>query len=377
MLGKKALFTVAVGTGSALLTGSALYAFQLNNLTSDSQSQIQSLTRQLQAQERNESKIMNQFLECQKKGDETVAKLSDEISKARTDLEMAYLKKEGAIRDVLEEDFKRSLKLLTAAHSEHLHDQLKAQFDSLNAQFQNILEDEMNKHKNRYCEQLKQSVVKLHEVEKTIKTRKDLDEQEVKSRRLWVLCQALKDTLKNSFGAQEPKKLNNQIDGLKRIANDLNDNSLIQNVLSSLIKTASDTPVYSEDTLVQRFKNVDRLCRRVALVKEDNGSITRYLLSYLQSLLIIDNVKVDPEEVAGDKVVDISRFNTFSILARINYCLDHKQFEQGLRYANLLKGAPARVASEWIEDLRTHLEIRQAADIIESMAATYTVRSIN
>lgn len=278
---------------------------------------------------------------------------------------------------MLEEDFKRSLKLLTAAHTEHLNDELKAQFNSLNEQFRSILDEQIAQHKNKYCEQLKASVFKLHEIEKTINTRKELDEQEVKSRKLWIMCQSLKGVLKNSFGSQEPKQLNVQIDGLKRVAGDLTDNSLIQNVLSSLIKTATDTPVYSEDTLVNRFKNVDRLCRRVALVKEDNASITKYVLSYLQSMFVIDNIKVDPEEVAGSKVVDINRFNTFSILARINYCLNQKQFDQCLRYANLLKGAPARVASEWIRDLRTHLEIRQAADILESEAAIYTIRSIN
>merc|ERR1712029_1004843 len=244
---------------------------------------------------------------------------------------------EGKIREVLEEDFKRSLKLLTAAHTEHLNDQLKAQYDTLRSQFENILEEQLNLHKNKYCEELKSSVVKLHEIEKTINTRKDLDEQ-------------------------EPKKLTNQIESFKKVANDLPDNSLIQNVLSSLIKTAIDTPVYSEDTLIERFKKVDKLCRRVALVKEDNASISKYLLSYLQSVFLIDNIKVDPEEVKGDKVVDINRLNTFSILARINYCLNQKQYEQCLRYASLLKGASARVASDWVNDLRTHLEIRQAAD---------------
>ena len=278
---------------------------------------------------------------------------------------------------MLEDDFKRSLKLLTAAHSEHLHDQLKEQYDQLNNQFQNVLEDQLNQHKNKYCEDLKESVFKLHEIERTINARKDLDEQEVKSRRLWVLCQSLKDILKNSFGSQEPKNLASQLDGLKRIANDLTENSLIQNVLSSLIKTASETQVYSEDTLIHRFRNVDKLCRRVALVKEEHDSITQYVLSFLQSLFIIDIVKIDPEEIEGTKVVDINRFNTFSLLARIDYCLNQKKFEQCLRYANLLKGAPARIANEWINDLRTHLEIRQAADILESEAAVYTVRSIN
>lgn len=247
----------------------------------------------------------------------------------------------------------------------------------MNNQFQNILDEQLNQHKNKYCEDLKSSVYKLHEIEKTINTRKELDEEEVKSRRLWILCQSLKDVLKNSFGSEEPKKLDKQIDGLKRLANELSENPLIQNVLSSLIKTAKDEYIYSEDTLIERFNNVDHLCRRVALVKEDNASISKYLLSYLQSVFVLDNIKVDPEEVSGEKVVDISRFNTFSILARIRYCLNQKKFEECLRYANLLKGAPARVASDWIKDLRTHLEVRQAADIIQAEASIYTIRSIN
>ena len=51
MLGKRALLVAAVGTGSALLTGTALYAFELNHLTSDAQHQIQNLSRQITAQE--------------------------------------------------------------------------------------------------------------------------------------------------------------------------------------------------------------------------------------------------------------------------------------------------------------------------------------
>ena len=51
MLGKKALFTAAVGTGTALLTGTALYAFELNHLTSDAKHQIENLSRQITAQE--------------------------------------------------------------------------------------------------------------------------------------------------------------------------------------------------------------------------------------------------------------------------------------------------------------------------------------
>lgn len=50
-LSKKALFTAAVGAGAALLTGTTLYAFELNGLTNNAQNQIQTLSRQITAQE--------------------------------------------------------------------------------------------------------------------------------------------------------------------------------------------------------------------------------------------------------------------------------------------------------------------------------------
>lgn len=62
MLGKRALYTVAAAAGSSLLTGSALYAFELNHLTTDAQSQIQTLTRQIQVQE--VSKIVDDCFNC-------------------------------------------------------------------------------------------------------------------------------------------------------------------------------------------------------------------------------------------------------------------------------------------------------------------------
>lgn len=51
MSGKRALLSVAIGTGAALLTGSGLYAYELNHLNNDSQHQIQNLSRQITAQE--------------------------------------------------------------------------------------------------------------------------------------------------------------------------------------------------------------------------------------------------------------------------------------------------------------------------------------
>ena len=50
--------------------------------------------------------------------------------------------------------------------------------------------------------------------------------------------------------------------------------------------------------------------------------------------------------------------------------------EQALRYMNLLKGEPQHVASDWLHDLRVHLETVQAAKAILTYAAVQAMESM-
>lgn len=50
--------------------------------------------------------------------------------------------------------------------------------------------------------------------------------------------------------------------------------------------------------------------------------------------------------------------------------------EQALRYMNLLKGEPKKVAKDWLKDLRIHLESMQAAEAILTYAAVQAIQSV-
>lgn len=50
--------------------------------------------------------------------------------------------------------------------------------------------------------------------------------------------------------------------------------------------------------------------------------------------------------------------------------MDRGNFVQALRYANLLKGASRRAASDWINETRLLLETQQAVDLLLAHAAT-------
>lgn len=154
------------------------------------------------------------------------------------------------------------------------------------------------------------------------------------------------------------------IDALSRIA------------LRSIPKGVLDSGVYSEDALIQRFEKVQHVCRRVSLVDEEHSSLMRYALSYLQSMLIIDRSRISEQEV-GDEEIDVTRLGTYDLLARIQYYLKERNLEMSLRYANQLRGEPRKVASDWIRDVRNHLEVRQVSSILQAQSSAATLRSLN
>lgn len=209
--------------------------------------------------------------------------------------------------------------------------------------------------------------------------RDQLDKEERAAKELWLVCQVLRDSLKrnqsNLSGESVPRPLNNEITAVKETLKEfLNQNPLAKVAIESIPADVLREGVYTEDELIKRFATVDRVCRRVALVNEGGDSLFKYLLSYVQSLLIIGDSKIPQEELEDQETVDPSKWDTFDILSRVKHSLRNNNLEMALRYANQLRGEPRNVATDWIRDTRLHLETRQAADILLGQAASISVQ---
>jgi len=110
------------------------------------------------------------------------------------------------------------------------------------------------------------------------------------------------------------------------------------------------------------------------LIDENGGSLIRYGLSYLQSILA-----GSPEirsQVSEDETVDLGKLNTFDILVRTRYHLEKDNLQDALRFMNLLRGEPHHVAEDWLKDLRLHLEAAQAARAVLAYASVRTIESM-
>lgn len=166
--------------------------------------------------------------------------------------------------------------------------------------------------------------------------------------------------------------------------------------MKSLPEEAKNRGVYPENAIRERFLKVEQLARRLALVPEKDATIVTYILSYLQSILIIQPKELISKPELDNELIDFSQLTTFDILDRtrfvrkshidkcscfltlvcilfyfiFRYFVDRGNFVQALKYANLLKGASRNIASDWINETKLLLETQQAVRILLSHAAT-------
>ena len=69
------------------------------------------------------------------------------------------------------------------------------------------------------------------------------------------------------------------------------------------------------------FLQVERMAKKLALVPEDGASLPIYLLSYLQSFLLVKAVSPIPKSELDDEPIDAEALNTYEILQRARYTI--------------------------------------------------------
>lgn len=91
---------------------------------------------------------------------------------------------------------------------------------------------------------------------------------------------------------------------------------LVQAVLAGIPEEAKIRGVYPEDALRERFLKVEKVARNVALIPAEGARLHLYILSYIQSLLLLKAANPIPQAELNDEVVDFSTLSTNDILQR-------------------------------------------------------------
>lgn len=247
-------------------------------------------------------------------------------------------------------------------HRRELDEQNKA----LTREYMLRIEGEVLKVENKY----RPIVNNVKKLEAHLQSLEELRRHEEPARLMWLTCQSLLEKLR--FSPMEPLEKNPDYEMLKKFAAESDPVAI--KVLDSLPAKALKEGVCSEEMLIDRYFKLESICKRVAMVGEHGGGLGKYLVSYLQSLFIFDNVRPSEDELSGKSLVDPTSWQTYDILGRVRWCLKQHNIEQAIRYANQLKGQARLVARDWIRDARLHLETKQAIDILSTYAKSVSVK---
>uniref|UniRef100_A0A0P5AVY5 MICOS complex subunit MIC60 n=1 Tax=Daphnia magna TaxID=35525 RepID=A0A0P5AVY5_9CRUS len=357
--------------------GTKLGEEEVNILMAHAYWKIITLQKELAKQQSREQQRLKGALDMQRKEDFSIleSRLRVELERQYYELKAKYNQDISFHEKTLSDQFTQQLKLQAAAYTDHLNDSLKTQYLELKRTFEAERELDIAKLSALHHEDL----AKLHGMGKGIQDaihdRAEKDRISRQVRELWIAAQSMMDSLRSNATVHLPwneqrRPLN--LNGLNQALN--NNDEFASAVLESIPQSAVSQGILPQGALKERFQNVERVCRRVALIDENGGSVLRYALSYLQSMMV---VKVDARPPPKqDEEINLAELNTFDILARARYHLEKDDLEQALRYMNLLKGEPQNVATDWLQELRIHLETVQAVNAIISYAAVQAIESM-
>ncbi|KAH8256479.1 hypothetical protein KR032_010911 [Drosophila birchii] len=306
------------------------------------------------------------------------AQLEYHLEAERRRLAVESQKKIFQIHAESDKQLRMQLKKQAEAHTDHIKDIVAQRETDLTRSFKRELEDKLAAEKANYKLQLAAMLGKLRGMDAALAgksnlvpmERADAERTANQAQGLWAACQALWASVRSATPgvhySEKLRPLKNEINAIAKVAKG---DDLVAAVLQSMPQEAQERGVYPEDALRERFLNVERVARRLALVPEEGGSLPIYFLSYLQSLFIMRPDNPISKDELENKPFDYSKLDTYDILNRARYHVDRSDFLQALKYLNLLQGASRKIAGEWMKEARLMLETQQAANTLMAHAA--------
>ncbi|XP_045506544.1 MICOS complex subunit Mic60 isoform X2 [Colias croceus] len=306
---------------------------------------------------------INRAIECHDEKAIIEAKVEDMIKRERLEKEKQFQKQSLAIQAEANRKLKEQLKKQFEIQQEVLQDQLNRKEKEVMGKFSRSVSEQVEKERVLFKKELAAMAGKLMAIEQTLKQRAKAESEARRSQSLWAAAEALHAATRRP---QDNAVLSHEIAALERAGKD---DKLVQTILKGIPKEVREKGIVTEKALRDKFDTLEKTACQVALVGREGASLPVYFLSWLQSKLLFQKFAEIPKDELDNLPMDFSKLDTFDIIQRARYHIDHGDLPSALRYINLLQGAPRAVAKSWLDSARVHLEIRQAAEAVMAHAS--------
>ncbi|CAG5130474.1 unnamed protein product, partial [Candidula unifasciata] len=349
-----------------LAPGKKLSEDDLNALIAHAHRRIEQLQKQIAEQLALERHRLASALETQRQEDLKVANiaLAEERRRMQTEFESEKVKMDVEYLEQMESEVRKQLARQAAAHSDHLRDVLIAQQQELSVEFNRALHLKILEERERFQGEVAGWIARLKGIETAVEARATSEKLSRAAQDLWLACIALNSAIayNNISEERNVKPLRDNIELILQVGQK---HPFVETVARSVPYAALDRGVNSEDELRHRFNKVSRICRRLGLVDTTNSSLYKYLISYLHSFIVLDNVVATAE---GEEI-DLSDLDNFALLSHAQYWMEKGDLDIALRFMIQLTGESRKAASDWIEETRLLLETKQIAKTLMAYAS--------
>lgn len=147
--------------------------------------------------------------------------------------------------------------------------------------------------------------------------RADSEKSAYQAQSLWAACQALWSSVREGEAGkswrEKLRPLDSDISAVKIVAEG---DELVAVVINTLPEKAKNRGVFPEEALRERFANVYKVSRQLALVPAEGASLPTYFLSFIQGFLIATPSEPITQDELLDNEFDFSKLDTYDITNR-------------------------------------------------------------
>ena len=296
----------------------------------------------------------------------TMEKVEVELERQARELLAEHEEKMAYIREEAEGQLRAHLRRQAAAHTDHLTDLLTIQETELTRQHQNKISDQVDSLTKTHMDSLASLSGTMSGLTEALEARAASDSASLSAQTLWLACSRLNTTINTgqlnaTTWEEKLQPICNEVEQVKMAAGP--DNKFVEVVLDSISPLAMERGVYTEDSLIERFCDVEKIAKRVAGIGEEGGSLLAFGLSYLQSLLVVDlGRKISVNNVDE---MDLVKVSPTDLINMAKHNLERGNLASAVQLMTQLEGEPGRVAADWVAEARLTLETRQAVQAIQ------------
>jgi len=277
-------------------------------------------------------------------------------------------------RQNLDVQYESRIRQTEALHADNLERVVKTLKQVHDADSAQAIQEAVEKERRLHSKEIGVAIEKLRGMEVALESRAAMDNESRRSKHYWLACQNLLESIlygqkSGSTYEERRKPLDKEI---SVIASACENDQFVTTIAQYFPADALKKGVYTEEDLKKRFQKVYKLATRTASIDESGGSLAKYASSWIQSWFIIEL----PRVYTPDDKISPAQLNNREVISRVRHFVNKGDFLSAVRLAQLLRGEPQRIAKDWIEDTRAHLEARFLADLLLTHSAATSIRTI-